>query len=93
MSAGGDGGRVHRGPKRPTASTANLRRVAARESASARLQDRAARGELRYGMHVSATALMTCLVGSAVGHDHVHFVDGGDGGYTIAAKGLKLAAA
>ena len=49
----------------------------------------AARGELRYGMGLSATALMTCLVTSAGDGLHVHFVDGGDGGYTLAAQGLR----
>jgi len=46
-------------------------------------------GQLRYGMHVSQTALMTCLVTGASGGLHVHFVDGGDGGYTSAAKTMK----
>ncbi|MBL8335736.1 MAG: DUF3095 family protein [Rhodoferax sp.] len=52
----------------------------------------AAQGTLRYGMHVSETALMTCLVTSTVDSLHVHFVDGGDGGYTSAAKVLKAQA-
>ena len=43
-------------------------------------------------MHVSETALMTCLVTSTVDSLHVHFVDGGDGGYTSAAKVLKAQA-
>jgi len=46
-------------------------------------------GAFRYGMQVSETALMTCLVTSATQNLHVHFVDGGDGGYTAAAKQLK----
>ena len=46
----------------------------------------------RYGMNVSDTALMTCLVASATEGLHVHFVDGGGGGYTNAAKTLKAAA-
>ena len=46
-------------------------------------------GVLRYGMNVSETALMTCLVTSPAGGLHVHFVDGGDGGYTSAAKTMK----
>lgn len=46
-------------------------------------------GRLRYGMNVSQTALMTCLVTNAAGGLHVHFVDGGDGGYTSAAKTMK----
>lgn len=51
-----------------------------------------AAGRLRYGLHVSQTALMTCLVSSVNDGLHVHFVDGGDGGYTIAAKGMKALA-
>ena len=46
---------------------------------------------LRYGMNVSDTALMTCLVTSTNEGLHVHFVDGGGGGYTNAAKSLKAA--
>lgn len=56
------------------------------------LDQRASRGELRYGMDVCDTALMTCLVTSTNDGLHVHFVDGGDGGYTNAAKTLKSAA-
>jgi Protein of unknown function (DUF3095) len=48
----------------------------------------AARG-LRFGIHVSDTALMTCLVTSLSDSLHVHFVDGGGGGYTSASRGLK----
>ena len=48
-----------------------------------------ARGELNYGIHVSDTALMTCLVESAGDYRHVHFIDGGDGGYTLAAREMK----
>ena len=47
---------------------------------------------IRYGMHVSPTALMTCLVTSASNSLHVHFVDGGSGGYTRASSSLKGAA-
>jgi len=50
-----------------------------------------ARG-IRYGIHVSETALMTCLVTSAADSLHVHFVDGGAGGYTSASLSLKNAA-
>lgn len=57
------------------------------------LETQHAAGAFRFGMHVSETALMTCLVASATQNQHVHFVDGGDGGYTAAAKGLKAQAA
>jgi hypothetical protein len=43
---------------------------------------------LVYGMHTSREALLTCIVFSYNGN-HVHFVDGSDGGYAIAARELK----
>lgn len=54
-----------------------------------------ARADLTFGLHVSDEALMTCLVTSPTQGLHVHFLDGGDGGYTSASKELKrgLAAA
>jgi Protein of unknown function (DUF3095) len=45
-------------------------------------------GTLAYGVHRSKAALMTCFVRSFNG-DHVHFIDGADGGYALAAKQLK----
>jgi hypothetical protein len=45
-------------------------------------------GRLVYGLHRSPSALITCLVRSYQGA-HVHFVDGSDGGYALAAKQLK----
>ena len=54
--------------------------------------DQCASGDtFRYGMDVSDTALMTCLVSSTADSLHVHFVDGGGGGYTNAATKLKAA--
>jgi len=52
------------------------------------LQDRFVEGKLAYGMHLSDHALITCMVKSYEGN-HVHFVDGADGGYALAAKQLK----
>jgi hypothetical protein len=45
--------------------------------------------ELFYGLHDSNTALMTCFVQRPVDGGHIHFIDGGDGGYAIAARQLK----
>ncbi len=45
-------------------------------------------GRLAYGMFKSHEALVTCLVRSCNGN-HLHFVDGSDGGYALAARGLK----
>lgn len=53
------------------------------------LDERQTRGELQYGMHTSDHAVMTCFVTSPAQNEHVHFIDGGDGGYTKAATHLK----
>jgi hypothetical protein len=45
-------------------------------------------GLLVYGIYKSREALVTCLVQSYNGN-HMHFVDGSDGGYALAARGLK----
>ncbi len=45
-------------------------------------------GRLIYGVYKSREALVTCLVQSYNGN-HMHFVDGSDGGYALAARGLK----
>ncbi|MHB1205819.1 MAG: DUF3095 family protein [Rhodospirillaceae bacterium] len=57
------------------------------------LDGRADKGELTYGLHISDHAVMTCLVASADDNQHVHFIDGGDGGYTRAATQLKARSA
>jgi len=43
---------------------------------------------LVYGIHKSREALVTCIVQSYTGN-HLHFVDGSDGGYALAARQLK----
>lgn len=47
-----------------------------------------AQGSLAYGIHVAGASLMTCAISDYQG-DHVHFIDGADGGYALAAKQLK----
>ena len=42
-----------------------------------------------YGIHLSNHALMTCVASSYQDGTHIHFIDGGDGGYAMAAKQLK----
>lgn len=50
--------------------------------------------QLYYGVHVADRALMTCFI-QYDAQSEVHFIDGADGGYALAAKQLKgqLAAA
>jgi hypothetical protein len=48
-----------------------------------------AAGTALYGLHRQASALITCVVPSILSDDHLHFLDGGEGGYTRAAAGLK----
>lgn len=46
-------------------------------------------GTLHYGIHSSKSLIITCYIKNYHKH-HVHFVDGSDGGYALAAKKLKL---
>lgn len=52
------------------------------------LETERASGQLAYGTHRAKAALVTCFVRSHAGN-HVHFVDGADGGYALAARKLK----
>lgn len=45
-------------------------------------------GSLVYGLHQSDRVLMTCLIFERSGRQ-VHFIDGADGGYAIAARAMK----
>ena len=45
--------------------------------------------QIFYGIHLSATALMTCQFSGFQDGNHLHFIDGGNGGYAMAAKQLK----
>ena len=53
----------------------------------------AAAGTARYGLHRQDAAMMTCFTPSPTRSDHVHFIDGAQGGYAAAAAGLKAALA
>jgi hypothetical protein len=53
------------------------------------LQARATQGRLNYGLHRADRALMTCMVFDLSQGEHVHFVDGADGGFALAARELK----
>jgi hypothetical protein len=47
-----------------------------------------AQGAITYAIHRSTQAQLTCFVGTLT-EDHIHFIDGSDGGYAAAAKELK----
>ena len=55
---------------------------------TATLEKMRGEGKIKYGLHRSREAIVTCLVEDHNGH-HTHFVDGSDGGYAIAAVQLK----
>jgi len=59
------------------------------DKVEAYLEELRQRGNVRYGIHRSPQALMTCMVFSASENRHLHFVDGSHGGYAMAAVGLK----
>lgn len=45
-------------------------------------------GKILYGLHISKASVMSCYVRN-LDDEHIHFVDGDDGGYTQAATVLK----
>ncbi|MEZ4265312.1 MAG: DUF3095 domain-containing protein [Myxococcota bacterium] len=45
-------------------------------------------GHIAYGLHTSTSAIMTCLIQNHE-REHVHLVDGADGGYAMASVPLK----
>jgi hypothetical protein len=57
-----------------------------------RLSAAAAAGIVRYGLHRQGAAVMTCFTPSVLRSDHVHFIDGAEGGYAQAAVALKQVA-
>ena len=59
------------------------------DAIEAYLADRHAAGWLVYGTHRADTSLMTCLVFSLEAGQHMHFIDGADGGFALAAQAFK----
>jgi hypothetical protein len=59
-----------------------------RELLKAELDKLEAAGDIHYGFFVSKESIMSCYVRS-LNKDHIHFVDGAEGGYTKAAGMLK----
>jgi hypothetical protein len=49
----------------------------------------AAAGTALYGLHRQQAGMMTCFAPSPSRSDHVHFIDGAEGGYAAAAAALK----
>ncbi len=54
-----------------------------------RLQEAERQGIGRYGLHRQSSALMTCFVPTPLSRDHMHFIDGANGGYAMAAAQLR----
>jgi len=63
--------------------------VATADRIEARLATARTAGLVRYGLHRQEAAVVTCITPSVLRDDHVHFVDGADGGYARAAAMLK----
>lgn len=59
-----------------------------REELNEYLEARHQKGECFYGIHVSDSALITCMINNRT-DDHFHFIDGADGGYAMAATMMK----
>ncbi len=59
-----------------------------REALEAALDDMEKRGKILYGIYVSRDSVLSCYVRD-MNHDHIHFVDGSEGGYTHAAGMMK----
>lgn len=62
--------------------------IAQRTSLQQLLDQMETDSEIIYGLHISNASIMSCYVRN-LEDDHIHFVDGSDGGYTKAAKVLK----
>jgi len=52
------------------------------------LDERYKKGECFFGIHVSESALVTCMINNCI-DQHFHFIDGADGGYAMAATMMK----
>jgi len=63
--------------------------LAQSERIEALLKQARADGIARYGLHREDSALLTCIAPLPTQSDHVHFIDGASGGYTLAAMQLK----
>ncbi|MGV6876516.1 DUF3095 domain-containing protein [Pseudochelatococcus sp. B33] len=48
-------------------------------------------GIIVHGLHRQQSALMTCFMPASEPQSHVHFIDGADGGYALAAQAISAA--
>ncbi|MCX6319695.1 MAG: DUF3095 domain-containing protein [Bacteroidetes bacterium] len=62
--------------------------AAQREELTTLLENLERDGEIFFGLHISTASVMSCYVRN-LEEQHVHFIDGADGGYTKAAGVLK----
>ncbi len=53
------------------------------------LEEKRRAREIYFGTQCSDSSLMTCFVPQMTDGGHIHFIDGGSGGYAIAARQLK----
>jgi len=63
--------------------------MAQSERIEALLRQAREQGVARYGLVREEAALLTCIAPLPAQSDHVHFIDGASGGYTLAATQLK----
>lgn len=61
---------------------------AQREKLENSLQELENNGQILFGLHISSESIMSCYVKN-LSNNHIHFIDGADGGYTKAAVILK----
>ncbi len=59
-----------------------------REKLESYLNEQFEKSKLAFGIHVSDAAMITCMV-FQYHRDHIHFVDGSNGGYVMASRQLK----
>ena len=48
-------------------------------------------GKLAFGAHRATHAIMTCVAPNVANNEHVHYIDGSEGGLWSAAKGIETA--
>jgi hypothetical protein len=63
--------------------------AATADRVEARLAEFRKAGILAYGAFRQKQALVTCVVPDVMHDNHMHFVDGAEGGYALAARMLK----